>query len=143
MIAWWGGESASGSPVSDAIGTHDGGFFSGNSPANASYTPNGKVGSAFAFDSAVYVRIPDAGELRPSKLTAEAWVFPTSSSSELQAVIALGAATSRNVAWLMGLSNGVPQFVSQHLGSGALELAAPSPILLNAWTHLAISFDGT
>jgi hypothetical protein len=142
MIAWWRGESAFGSTVSDTIGTHDGGFFRGNSAANASYAPDGKVGSAFAFDGSVYARIPDASELRPSELTVEAWVFPTSSSSGLQTIVSHGSATSQSAAWLMGLSNGVPQFASQHFGSETLELAASSSIPSNVWTHLAASFDG-
>jgi hypothetical protein len=143
MVAWWRGEPVSGNTVSDAMGAHDGGFFRGSSTANASYTPDGKVGSAFAFDGAVHVRVPDAAELRLGELTAEAWVFPTSSSGSFQTFIAHGSATSQNPTWWMGMSNGVPQFISRHLGAGSLlALSSPSPLPLNDWAHVAISFDG-
>ena len=142
MVAWWRGDSATGNTVSDTIGGHDGGFFSGNSGAAASYTPDGKVGSAFALDGMVYIGVPDAEELRPSEMTAEAWVFPTVLSADLQTVIARGSATNQHVAWWMGVVNGAPRFISKHIGFEVLVLEAPSAIPLNAWTHLAISFDG-
>jgi len=143
MVAWWRGESAAGDTALDTIGGHDGRFFSGNAAASAAYTPDGKVGSAFAFDGTVYIRVPDAEELRPNAMTAEAWVFPTVQSGNHQAIIARGSSTNDDDAYWMGVFNGIPRFWSKHAGSGMLLLEAPAAIPLNAWTHLAISFDGT
>jgi hypothetical protein len=144
MLSWWRGEPpATGSSIPDTIGGHGGGFFRGKLAAPASYTADGKVGSAFAFDGTVYIQVPDATELRPAEMTAEAWVFPTVLSDDQQTVIARGSPTNADDAWWMGLFNGRPRFRSKHLGSGMLYLDAPSAIPLNEWTHLAISFDGT
>jgi hypothetical protein len=143
LVAWWRAEPATGSVVPDIIGGHDGGFFSGTTAAPPGYTPDGKVGSAFAFDGMLYVRIPDAVELRPSELTAEAWVFPTVLSGDHQTVIASGSSVNDDDAWWLGVFNGKPRFWSKHFGLGMTVLEAPSAIPLNQWTHLAISFDGT
>ena len=143
LIAWWRGEPATGSAVPDIIGGHDGGFFSGNTAAAPVYAAHGKVGSAFAFDGTVYVRIPDAVELRPSEMTAEAWVFPTMQSGDHQSVIARGSSTNEDDIWWLGVFSGKPRFWSKHFGLGMQVLEAPSAIPLNQWTHLAISFDGT
>jgi hypothetical protein len=141
MLAWWRGEPTTGNTVREALGGHDGGFFRGNSTAGASYTPDGKVGSAFAFDGTVYVQIQDAVEFRPNEVTAEAWVFPTVLIGDHQTVIARGSATNEDAAWWMGLFNDTPRFWSKHVGFGMRSLDAPSAIPLNKWTHLAISFD--
>lgn len=143
LIAWWRGESATGSVAKDTIGTHDGSFFRGQAAAAPSYTKNGKVGGDFAFDGTLYVQVPDAPELRPSEMTAEAWIFPTAQGGNHHAVIARGSSTSDDDAWWMGVFNGKLRFWSGHLGSGAVMLEAPSAIPLNQWTHLAVSFDGT
>lgn len=143
MLAWWRGEPSANASVSDTIGGHDGGFFRGTTPTPPTYTSDGKVGSAVTFDGTVSVRVPDAAELRPEEMTAEAWVFPTLRSGNHQAIIALGSSTNDDDAYWMGLLNGMPRFWSKHVGSGMLLLEAPSAIPLNAWTHLAISFGGT
>jgi len=146
LVAWWRGEPASTGivVVSDIIGNHDGGFFIGNTAANPVYTPDGKVGSAFSFDGTLYVRVPDAAELRPDEMTAEAWIFPVLLSSVHPTIIARGSSINQKVAWWMGLLNGKPRFYSSHVGSRDLMwVEAPSAIPLNEWSHLAISFDGT
>jgi concanavalin A-like lectin/glucanase superfamily protein/putative Ig domain-containing protein/List-Bact-rpt repeat protein len=142
MIAWWRGEPASDGTVVDTLGGHGGSFFSGNSPTSASYTPDGTVGSAFAFDGTVYVQVPDADQLRPAEMTAEAWVFPILQSGNHQAIIARGSSTNDDDAWWMGVLNGGPRFWSKHAGAGMVLLEAPAAIPLKAWTHLAITFDG-
>ena len=147
MVAWWRGEPATGDTVPDIMGGHDGGFFSGNTASPPSYTPAGKVGNAFAFDGTLYVRVPDAVELRPNEMTAEAWVFPTVLSDDNHK-IALARGYSMDPlesAWLMDVRGALdtPRFLSNHLDIGNRVLDAPSGVPLNQWTHLAISFDGT
>jgi hypothetical protein len=140
-VAWWRGEPAADGAVPDNIGGHEGGFFIGNGGAGPSYA-EGKVAGAFSFDGSIHVRVPDALELHPTEMTAEAWVFPTAITTDHQSVIARGSSTNADVTWWMGLLNGTPRFLSKHLGSPVSALDAPSPIPLNGWTHLAITFDG-
>ena len=139
LVAWWRGESASGSVVSDIIGAHNGSFFTGKTAAAPSYTTDGEVGGAFVFNGSVYVQVPGAIELRPSEMTVEAWVFPTVQNANNQVVIAHGSSTNDNDTWWLGLSNGTPRFFSHD----SFLLEGPFAIPLNQWTHLAASFDGS
>jgi Concanavalin A-like lectin/glucanases superfamily len=123
---------------------NNGGFSTGPTPTPAppSYTPNGKVGGAFAFDGTNYVQIPDAPNLQPSQITLEMWVFPTVwSSTSYQTVIGRGLANGTGDQWWLGVLNGTPQFFIDFEGPGEV-LAAPTTIPLNEWTHLAATFDG-
>jgi Concanavalin A-like lectin/glucanases superfamily/Putative Ig domain/Divergent InlB B-repeat domain len=138
LVAWWRGESASGSVVSDIIGAHNGSFFTGKTVAAPSYATEGEVGGAFVFNGSVYVQVPGAIELRPSEMTVEAWVFPTVLNA-FSAVIAHGSSTNDNDTWWLGLSNGIPRFFSHD----SVLLEGPFAIPLNQWTHLAASFDGS
>lgn len=143
LLAFWRGEPpATGSVVPDMIGGHTGGFFQGTTPAAPVYTANGKVGSAFSFDGTLYIQIPDAVELHPLEMTAEAWIF-LSGDNGRQAVIARGSSTNDNDAWYMGVDGTTPFFDSNHSGlDDSLEVLA-NPLLITQWTHIAISFDGT
>ena len=148
LVAWWRGEPAAGGVASDIIGGHDGSFFSGNVAAAPAHTADGKVGSAFALDGALYVRVLDAVELRPPAMTVETWIFPTklnTDANNFHMVIARGSSTFWGAAWYLGLNafGGRPRFSSNHSGAAAIdELEGLSAIPLNEWTHLAATFDG-
>jgi Concanavalin A-like lectin/glucanases superfamily/Putative Ig domain len=140
MVSWWRGEPTASAVVLDSIDGNNGGFFTATTAAPPSYTPDGKVGGAFAFDGTIYVQIPDAPGLQPSQLTLEAWVFPTVlSSTSYQTVIGRGSATASAEQWWLGLLNAIPQFFSHASGE---PLAGPAAIPLNQWSHLAATFDG-
>ena len=131
LIALWRGETN----ASDLIGGHDGTFFTGEVVTAPSITASGKVGGAFDFDGTVNVRVPDNAALRPTQFTAEAWVFPTVPNNR-QTVVARGDFMNT---WMLELVNNAPVF----WWDGGLGQQPVSPIPLNEWTHLAISFDGT
>jgi large repetitive protein len=109
MVSWWRGEPTAGAVVLDSIDGNNGGFFTGTTAAPPSYTPDGEVGGAFAFDGTNYVQIPDAPGLQPPQITLEAWVFPTVlSSTAYQTVIGRGSSTAAAEQWWLGVFNGVP-----------------------------------
>lgn len=139
LVGWWRGEPTASATALDSIDGNNGGFFTGTTTAPASYTPAGEVGGAFAFDGTNYVQVPAASSLQPPQITLEAWVYPAALSATFQTVISCGSPNVLGGAWWLGLANGLPQFGSS---SSAL-LAATAAIPLNAWTHLAATFDGT
>ena len=141
LVSWWRGEptATASASVLDSIDGNNGGFFTGTVAAPASYTPAGEVGGAFAFDGTNYVQVPAASSLQPPQVTLEAWVYPAVLSATFQTVISCGSPNVPAGAWWLGLLNGLPQFGSS---SSAL-LAGTAAIPLNAWTHLAATFDGT
>ena len=84
----------------DSIDGHNGGFFTGTTAAAPSYTPEGKVGGAFAFTGTNYVQIPDAPDLRPPQITLEAWAYPTVlSDTSYQTIIGRGHPGGTGVTW--------------------------------------------
>jgi hypothetical protein len=140
MVSWWRGEPTASAVVLDSIDGNNGGFFTGATAAPPSYTPDGEVGGAFAFDGTIYVQIPDATNLQPAQITLEMWVYPTVlSSTGYQTVIGRGSSTAAAEQWWLGVLNGVPQFFSHQSGE---PMAGPAAIPLNQWTHLAATFDG-
>ena len=139
MVSWWRGEPTASAVVLDSIDGNNGGFFTGTTAAAPSYTSDGEVGGAFAFDGTIYVQIPDATNLQPPQITLEAWVFPTVLSTSYQTVIGRGSSTAAAEQWWLGVLDGVPQFFSHASGE---PLAGPAAIPLNQWTHLAATFDG-
>jgi len=141
LLASYRGEPATGNVAADILGGHDGAFYSGSAAANPAYT-TGKVGSAFTFDGALHVRVPDSPALRPARLTMEAWVFPTTQDGNHQTILSRGSSTNDDNAFSLALWNGKPRFWSFHTGLGMHLLEGPSAIPLNQWTHLAASFDG-
>jgi hypothetical protein len=133
MVASWRGET----DASDSIGGHIGAFFSGLTAKPPSITASGKVGGAFDFDGSLHVEIPDSPALKLAELTVEAWVFPTS-NGDFRTIIARGSSIGEDDTYYLGLTGNTPQFFSH----GSRLLMGPSPVSLNEWTHLAITFDG-
>lgn len=134
LIAAWRGETN----ASDSIAGHHGTFYTGTTVAVASITASGKVGRAFDFDGTVHIRVPDSSPLKPVRLTAEAWVFPTGLNGGFQAIVARGSSNNEDDTWYLGLLDNTPQFWSH----GNRLLQCPFAIRLNQWTHLAMTFDG-
>ena len=137
LVSWWRGEPTTSAVVLDSIDGNNGGFFTGTTAAAPSYTPDGEVGGAFAFDGTTYVQIPDAPSLRPPQLTLEMWVYPTVLSTSSQTVIGRGD-VGVSQPWSLNVVNGIPVFMSHSF----VRLAGPAAIPLGEWTHLAATFDG-
>jgi len=136
LVSWWRGEPTTSAVVLDSMDGNNGGFFTGTTAAAPSYTPDGEVGGAFAFDGTTYVQIPGAPGLRPPQLTLEMWVYPTVLSTSSQTVIWHGDAGVSQT-WSLGVANGIPVF-----NTSSAQADGPAAIPLSEWTHLAATFDG-
>ena len=100
----------------------------------------GRSGSALSFDGVDdLVRIPDAGPLNlASELTVEAWVAPTATSGR-RSVLFKGRRTELSYALYAGPKP------SGQVSTGGERGSAKAPVELSAdaWTHLAVTYDGT
>ena len=137
LVAAYGFEEGSGSSVADASGNGHTGSISGATWASA-----GKFGKALSFNgSNAMVTVPDAADLHLSTaMTLEAWVNPASVTSDWRDVIYkgndnyyLGATTS---------SSGKPA-AGSIIGGSYAEAYGTSALATGAWTHLAMTYDGT
>jgi len=72
LVAWWPGDGT----ANDIAGINNGSLHNG-----ATFAP-GKVGQAFSFNgTSSYIRIADNPSLHfTSRMTVEAWIYPTSAS---------------------------------------------------------------
>ena len=105
----------------------------------------GKVGDAADYHNGAsdYIVVPDHAELRPTnRMTFEAWIYPRARPNGYATQIIHKATGTANatLAWYYFGSNGLLQPYSTISGTfgGCGGFVPP----LNAWTHVALTFDG-
>jgi hypothetical protein len=139
IVSWWAGES---NPL-DNLGINNGNYI--GTPA---YAP-GEVGTAFSFNGAnQFIRIPDAPSLHlTNAITVDAWVFPTAyNTSQTAAVLSKfdAAGGIYQASWNLFINtDGRGVFIISTNGiapTATVYTASACP--LNAWTHLAATYDG-
>jgi hypothetical protein len=134
LVAAYGFTEGSGTTVADASGTGNGGVISG-----ATWTASGKYGSALVFNgTSALVTINDAASLRlTTAMTLEAWVYPTAVSNVWRDVIYKADA---NYCIEASTDNSSRPAVG---GTFSGPLYGPAALAANAWTHLAVTYEGT
>ena len=134
LVAAYAFDEGSGTTVGDASG-------SGNSgtAGTATWTTSGEFGSALVFNgSGARVTVPDSASLDlTSAMTLEAWVYPTASGG-WRDLIYKG---TNDIYYLEGSSPGGPPAAGGTFSPSPLFGASPLP--LNAWSHLAATYDGS
>ncbi|HEU4726020.1 MAG TPA: LamG-like jellyroll fold domain-containing protein, partial [Candidatus Eisenbacteria bacterium] len=133
LVAGYAFEEGAGTTTSDESGNGNDGALAG-----AVWTTQGRFGNALAFTgSNSKVTVPDSPSLQlASGMTLEAWVYPTA---------ATGAWTDVIMKWnddyyvtASSQPNGRPACGSRLSGS----LYGTSALPVNAWSHLATTYDG-
>jgi hypothetical protein len=138
LVAAYNFNAGSGTALSDRSGTGNNGTI-----ANGTWSIAGHSGGALSFNgTSTLVTVPDSNSLDlTTGMTLEAWVNPS----------ALGATAWRNVIFKEQTGNMVYSLYA-HQGSAPLgqvfiggverNAVGTSAIALNAWTHLAATYDG-
>jgi len=141
IISWWPGEG----DARDVVNGNDGVYLG----AAASRFTNGMVGTAFGFDGvsdAVRVSTRPAFQVTTG-LTAEAWVYPTSRGTFHDILTRWGALGSNDRSFGLSLDPlGRPYLAISFDGfdcSPPCMARSGNPVPLNAWTHVAGTYDGT
>ena len=136
LVAVYGFGEGTGPTTADASGNGNTG-----SIANATWTTSGKFGSALVFNgSNALVTIAHAPELNlTTAMTLMAWVKPSSATTNFRHVI-----WKDYLAYFFSSNSdtGAPG-IGGNYGGGQAFLYAPSALTVDAWTHLAATFDGT
>ena len=136
LVAAYGFEEGAGSAVGDASGLGNAGTISG-----ATWVTAGKYGKALSFNgTSSLVTVNDTAALHlTTAMTLEAWVRPSASASWRSVLL---KETSNGLAYGLYASNASSRpagFI--HIGAD-IDATGPTAIALNAWTHLAASYDG-
>ncbi len=135
-VAAYDFEEGTGTTVADWSGNGNTGSING-----ATWTPQGKSGSALSFSGSSWIIMNDSESLNlVNGVTLEAWVYPTASSGWSTAIfkeefhdLAYGLFPSSGA----GLPN-----ISMITSSGLQGIDGTSALPLNTWSHLAGTYDG-
>jgi hypothetical protein len=138
LVAAWGFEEGAGGTIADASGTGNNGTISG-----ATWTTAGKYGGALSFDGVNdLVTVADSASLDlTTAYTLEAWVRPTSTSDWRNVLLKETPSTLAYGLYASGYPNRPSSWLTINDSFVALDGTAPLPV--NAWTHLATTYDGT
>lgn len=95
-----------------------------------------------------YFRAPDEDALDLNHMTLEVWVFPTSFGKPMNVINKWGPYTplSQERCYNLNITSlGYPSFFVSHDGyhHADKELRVQSQLLLNEWTHLVATYDGS
>ena len=137
LVAAYSFDEGVGTTVGDSSGNGNTGVIT-----NAIWTTAGKYGSALVFDGLTsIINIPDSPILHlTSAMTLEAWLYPGNVANEWEDVIYKGdedyllEATSNQ--------NDVPGGGGT-FGTTDVRMTGTAPLQTNAWSHLAMTYDGT
>ncbi|MGW5686029.1 LamG-like jellyroll fold domain-containing protein [Nonomuraea sp. NPDC003754] len=139
LVAAYGMDEGVGTSVSDSSGHNNTGT------ATATSWQNGKYGKALLFNgTSSWVTAQDAASLRlESGMTLSAWVNPASVANWSPVV---GKELSEGgVSYTLYAANGdsVPSGWAQPEPEAVSSVAGTSPLPVNTWSHLALTYDGT
>jgi PKD repeat protein len=137
LVAAYAFDEGAGFSAADRSGLGNVGTLSG-----ASWVPAGRFGGAVSFDGVNdWVSVADAASLDLSGgMTLEGWVRPSAAGSSWRTVLL--KETSGNLAYALYSNEGSDR-PSGHVNvAGDRETRGTGAVALNAWTHLATTYDG-
>ncbi|MGH9896574.1 MAG: LamG-like jellyroll fold domain-containing protein, partial [bacterium] len=138
LVAAYGFNEGSGTTVGDVSGNGHTGTVSG-----ATWDTAGRYGGALAFDGTNdLVTVADSNRLDlGGGMTLSAWVFPTALSG--WRTVTLKEQSGGLVYSLYAHDNAPRPATTVNTGGGDLSAIGGSALALNAWTHLAATYDGS
>ena len=134
LMSWWKGEG----DANDANAVNNGAI-----NGNVTFAP-GKVGQAFDFNGSGFVHMDNPLALvEGNAMTLEAWVNPR--AANCSTILSRGSGTDGNTDYILnvgfnGSSCGAEMKVALYV-AGAWDISS-SAVPLNAWSHVAVSYDG-
>ena len=136
--AWGFDETGTATTTADASGRGNTGTISG-----ATRTTTGKFGSALTFDGVNdLVTVADSASLDlTNRATLEAWVNPTALGSAWRT--ALLKEQAGQLVYALYANNDFSRPSGHLYTTGDLFASGTSPLPLNTWSHLAMTWDGT
>ena len=138
QVAAYGFNEGSGSIAADASGNSNTGTISG-----ATWTTSGRFGNALSFNgTSNRVDINDASSLDlTTGMTLEAWVYPTSSTGWRTIIM---KERSGGLTYAIYANNNASRpEVDIRIGGIDRSVTGTAALPLNAWTHLAATYNGT
>lgn len=138
LVAAWGFNEGAGSSLADASGNANMGTASGTS-----WAPAGRFGSALSFNGTnARVNVPDAASLDlTTGMTMEAWVRPAALGTAWRTILMKESTGGLAYALYSAMPASRPS-AYVNLGGADLEVRGSAALPLNAWSHVAVTYDG-
>jgi hypothetical protein len=138
LVAAYGLNAGSGSVVADGSGSGNGGTVSG-----AVWTAAGKFGGALSFDGVNdWVTVNDSGSLDlTGAMTLEAWVRPSALGGMWRTVVF--KERPGGMVYSLYANQDTSRPVGQVFIGSERNAVGSASLPLNAWSHLAATFDGS
>lgn len=140
MVGFWTGDDN----PNDIQSANNGSLQNG-----ASYT-TGKIGQAFYFPSGnEWVEIPHDPKYNiQCSFSAACWVYPTSIPDPYSYILHKGVQSNR---WILNLANDPTRTIpgpiynalQVNINDSAFAFSSNNSIMLNSWSHVAFTYDGT
>ena len=129
-------DEGSGAVAADATGKGHAGSISG-----ATWSPAGRFGGALSFDGVDdWVTVADANDLDlTTRMTLSAWVRPAALGSRWRTVIFKEGSPLAYSLYAHERNAGP---ISEIWAGGLGAVRRPGPLPLNAWSHVAATYDG-
>jgi len=143
LVGYWKFDKGSGNIAVDSSGNGNNGTLI-NSPAWV----DGVFGKALSFDGASnYVQIPDSSSLDvTANVTVAAWVYPRAyvdNAGDNPHIVSRCAANGQSI-YLFGIYPNSHKIMYAVCGTGnTLVQSSAANLTLNAWTYLAITYNGS
>ncbi len=132
LVSWYKAEG-------NALDSNSG--FNGTLQNGATYA-GGKVGQAFSFDgNDDKVFVPHNASLNVANVTLEAWVFPAAFGGQGSIINKRTAVNNAGYGLEPTAGGNLTFFI--YIGGNLFFVTSPSPMLLNTWSHVAGTFDGS
>jgi hypothetical protein len=138
MVGWWGFDEGAGTTAGDSSGNGNTGTITA-----ATWSPQGgRYGGALSFNgTSAVVRVPSSASLNlATAMTLSAWIRPAASQSGWRTVMQRQAD-----AWFLNASTSAGPLRpggGGTFGGNTDVVTGPTASPLNAWTHLALTYDG-
>jgi hypothetical protein len=138
LVAAYGFDETGSTQVLDSSGKGNHGTL-----LNATRTTQGKFGRALSFNgSNSLVTVGDTSSLDLANgMTVSAWIYPTAAASGWKSLVVKESSGGLGYALNANSDTNQPNNTLR-IGSSDQSLRAGSPLPINAWTHLAATYDG-
>jgi hypothetical protein len=138
LVASYNFDAGTGTTLADLSGNANTGTITG-----ATWNAAGKYGSALSFNgTSNYVQVPDSNSLDVTTgMTLEAWVNPAALGTAWRTVL-FKTQTGGMVYSLYANQDNTRPIGQVNIGS-EINATGTAALGLNAWTHLALTFDGS
>jgi len=134
LVGWWKGENSANDSSGNSL---NGSLINGTTYATA------KVGQSFNFDGTDdFVNIADNPSLNPQNITVNAWIYPRAFNTGKVIVAKDDCCNISNRDYLLQAANNQVNFAVFGT-SGNVGDATGGTLTLNAWNHVAGTYDGS